>query len=90
MHKPFGNLYQGNDQTIRDVRTKAFMEHTADEYKTLKPSKCPLCKGLIIFTVLLSDCFCYARWYTTDKEGSGDNERNTSIWSWCGRGACAQ
>lgn len=58
-------------------------------YKTLKPSKCPLCKGLIIFTVLLSDCFYYARWYTTDKEGSGDNERNTSIWSWCRRGASA-
>lgn len=56
-------------------------------YKTLEPSKCPLCKGLIIFTVLLSDCFYYARWYTTDKYGSGDSDRNTSICSWVWKGS---
>lgn len=34
--------------------------------KTLEPSKCPLCKGLIIFTVLLSERFCYERWLVHD------------------------
>ena len=64
MHKPFGNLYQGSDQTIRDVRTKAFMEHTADDEQN--SGTIPLRKGLIIFTVLLNERFCYARWLVHD------------------------
>ena len=42
MHKPFGNLYHGNDQTIRDVRTKAFMGHTADDVQNSETIQMPI------------------------------------------------
>ena len=40
------------------------MEHTADDEQN--SGTIPLRKGLIIFTVLLNERFCYARWLVHD------------------------